>query len=286
MTRAAARTRLAAGALIARAEAELRPVTDTARLEAELLLAQATGLARAAIIAGPERTIGADAASRFEVLVARRSRGEPLAYIVGYREFYSLGLAVGPAVLVPRPETEALVDAALDRLAKLGAKVLDLGTGSGAIALALKHERRDLAVTAVDCDAAALEIARANARALGLEIRCLRSDWYAALAGERFDLVVSNPPYVASGDPHFEGALAHEPRIALDGGGDGLKAHRAILRDAHLHLAPGGRLLVEHGFEQREALTRLASASGLTLDAAIDDLAGLPRVASFRASVP
>jgi release factor glutamine methyltransferase len=280
----AARSSVAAGALIASAVEALRPVTQTARLEAELLLAESAGLERAAVMSQPERAIGAAAASRFEALVARRTGGEPLAYIVGHKEFYSLRLAVGPAVLVPRPETETLVDAALARLANAGASVLDLGTGSGAIALALKHERRDLAITAVDCDDEALATARANAAAHGLQIRWLRSDWYRAVAGERFDLIASNPPYVPSDDLDREFSLSHEPRLALDGGADGLDAQRAILRGAAAHLAPRGCMLVEHGFDQRDALARLATESGLRLAAAIDDLAGLPRVACFDTS--
>ncbi|HUF73736.1 MAG TPA: peptide chain release factor N(5)-glutamine methyltransferase [Gammaproteobacteria bacterium] len=280
----AARSSVVAGALIASAVEALRPVTETARLEAELLLAESAGLERAAVMSQPERAIGAAAASRFEALVARRTGGEPLAYIVGHKEFYSLRLAVGPAVLVPRPETETLVDAALARLANAGARVLDLGTGSGAIALALKHERRDLAITGVDCDDEALAVARANAATHGLEIRWLRSDWYRAVAGERFDLIVSNPPYVPSNDLDLELSLSHEPRLALDGGADGLDAQRAILRGAEAHLAGRGCMLVEHGFDQRDALARLATESGLRLAAAIDDLADLPRVACFDTS--
>jgi release factor glutamine methyltransferase len=283
MSGVAARSSVAAGALIASAVEVLRPVTGTARLDAELLLGEAAGLTRAAVISQPERAIGVAAAARFESLVARRACGEPLAYVVGHKEFYSLSLAVGPAVLVPRPETELLVDAALERLAETGASVLELGTGSGAIALALKRERRDLAITAVDRDDAALAVARANAASHGLDVRWLRSDWYRAVAGERFDLIVSNPPYVASEDPELAGSLRHEPRVALDGGADGLDAHRAILRGARAHLAGGGCLVVEHGFDQRDALTRLAAESGLRLAAAIDDLAGLPRVACFEA---
>jgi release factor glutamine methyltransferase len=285
MNGAAIASSLTARHLIARAEAALGSVTDAARLEAELLLAEAAGLSRAALIAGPVQAIGAAAAARLEDLVLRRCRGEPFAYIVGHREFYSLRLAVGPAVLVPRPETEVLVDAAIERLVRVNPKVLDLGTGSGAVALALKHERPDALITAVDCETAALELARANAVAHRLDIRWLESDWYSAVAGQRFDMIVTNPPYVPSGDPHFGGSLRHEPRSALDGGPDGLDAQRAILRSASAHLAPGGWLLVEHGFDQREALLRLAEESGLQVDAALDDLAGLPRVACFRASV-
>jgi release factor glutamine methyltransferase len=284
MSGTAAAVRRSVGGLVAWAEAELRSVADAPKLEALLLLGETTGYARAALLAAPERNVDPAAASRFEALVARRRRGEPYAYLVGRREFYSLRLRVTPAVLVPRPETETLVEAALARIPRANASVLDLGTGSGAIALALKHERPDLTITAVDSDGAALDVARANAAAHAIDIRCLGSDWYSALAGQVFDLIVSNPPYVRSRDPHFDGALRHEPRVALDGGAGGLDAHRAILRGAPAHLAPGGRLIVEHGFDQREAIVRLAPA-GLALESVVDDLAGLPRVACFRTSV-
>jgi len=281
MTAAAVSSPLSAAELMAWAEDELMSVTDTARMEAELLLAEVAGIGRAAVIAQPQRRLSFEQVSRLEAVVARRSRGEPLAYIVGCKEFYSLRLSICPDVLVPRPETETLVDAVLQRRLQAGTKVLELGTGSGAIALALKNERPDFDITAVDCDAAALAVACANAADHNLDIRWLQSDWYAAVAGQRFDLVISNPPYVPSLDPHFEQGLAHEPRVALDGGEDGLDAYRAIFGDAGNHLVPGGWLLLEHGFDQRQAVTDLAVASGYRLDAGIDDLSGLPRVACF-----
>ena len=264
------------------AEARIGPVSEASRLEAELLLAESAGIGRSSVMAHPERRLSAGQASRFEAAVERRSSGEPMAYIVGSREFYSLPLSVGPDVLVPRPETETLVETALERLRRPAARVLDLGTGSGAIALALKHARPDLEITAVDCDEAALEVARANAARLDLGIRWLRSDWFSAVAGQRFDAVVSNPPYVASEDPHFDSALAFEPRLALDGGADGLDPCREILRRAGGCLVSSGWLLLEHGFDQRAALVGLAAASGFELEAAVDDLAGLPRVVCFR----
>jgi len=285
MIEAAASLSLSAAQLIAWAEDELVSVTDTARLEAELLLAEAAGINRAAVMAQPGRKLSLEQASWLEAAVARRSRSEPLAYIVGCKEFYSLRLSITPDVLVPRPETETLVDAVLERRLLSGAKVLELGTGSGAIALALKHARPDLDITGVDCDEAALKVARANAVAHNLNVRWIRSDWYAAVARQRFDLLVSNPPYVPSRDPHFKRGLAHEPRVALDGGIDGLDAYRLIFADAKEHLASGGWLLVEHGFDQREAVTELAAASGWRFDAGIDDLSGLPRVACFRKAV-
>ena len=270
--------------LVVWAEARIAAVTDCSRLEAELLLAETAGVGRAALIAHPERRISEEQIARLEAAVERRRRGEPVAYILGNKEFYSLSLRVTPGVLVPRPETELLVDAALETLPSANARVLDLGTGSGAIALALKHARPDLEVTAVDRDPAALEVAIANGDALGLDIRWLLSDWFSGLGDETFDLVVSNPPYVPSADRHFESGLAFEPRIALDGGPDGLDAYRAIFAGARDHLAPGASLLLEHGFDQREALVELALASGFRLEEAIDDLAGLPRVAVFSVS--
>ena len=257
-------------------------MTDAGRLEAELLLADSAGIGRASVMAHPERRIDPEQARRLEAAVGRRRSGEPLAYILGSKEFFSLSLQVRAGVLVPRPETELLVEASLERLTGKGARLLDLGTGSGAIALALKAARPDLSVTAVDFDRSALDVARANARQLGLEIRFVESDWFSALPGEYFDLVVSNPPYVSSTDRHFESGLAFEPRVALDGGPDGLDAYRRIFADVSEHLATNGMLLVEHGFDQREAVVELARAEGLSVEATLDDLAGLPRVASFR----
>lgn len=273
---------LTAGDLVGRSAEQLAAITDTARLEAEILVATTAGLQRSSVIARPERPLSQDTVRRVAMAVARRLRGEPIAYILGRKEFYSLPLAVSADVLVPRPETETLVEAALDRLPRLGSRVLDLGTGSGAIALALKHARPDLDVTAVDSSRAALAVARANGAALGLEVDWRLASWFEAVVGERFELVVSNPPYVASADPQFDAALAHEPRVALDGGPEGLDAYRCIFRSARSHLAPKGRLIVEHGFAQRDAVVLAAVGAGLSCEACLDDLAGLPRVACFR----
>jgi release factor glutamine methyltransferase len=266
-----------ARALLAWAEQELRATSDSARLDAELLLANSAGIARAALIAHPERFVGETETRRLVAAVARRAQGEPLAYITGRREFYSIDLAVDASVLVPRPETELLVEHALVSLPAGNSRVLDLGTGSGAIALAIKRERAACEVVGVDVCSAALAVARANAARLGLDVRFLESDWFEGLGGERFDAIVANPPYVASADPAFA-HLAHEPRRALDGGPDGLDAYRAILARAPAHLGAGGVLLLEHGADQRPALIAMASAAGLAVAAVVDDLAGLPRL--------
>ena len=205
------------------------------------------------------------------------ARGEPLAYLARGQEFYSLPLRVTPAVLIPRPETELLVDEALAHLSSEPRTVLDLGTGSGAIALAVKHERPNAEVTAADVSAAALTVARANAQRLSLDVRFVESSWLAALAGERFDVIICNPPYVASDDPAFE-QLGFEPRLALDGGADGLDALRAVLSAGRDHLADGGLLMLEHGHDQRGPLVDLANELGWQLVAARQDLAGHSRV--------
>lgn len=252
-----------------------------ARLDAELLLAFATGQPRSAILAFPERRPAPAACVRLRRLVRRRRMGVPLAYLTGEKAFYSVTVEVGPDVLVPRPETELLVDEALARLGR-GApapSVLDLGTGSGAIALAVKREWPAARVAAADSSAAALARAGRNARLLGLDVELVATDWWAALEGRRFDLVVCNPPYVASGDPHFEGPLRFEPRAALDGGDDGLGAIRRVLAGAARHVTAGGALLLEHGQDQRAAVTALAAPSGLRVAAVRDDLAGRPRLA-------
>jgi len=266
------------GGLVAWAVRELTGASRSPLLDAELLIAHVTGQPRSSVLAFPERPVRTALGDEVERLVGRRARGEPLAYLVRGQEFYSLPLRVTPAVLIPRPETELLVDEALALLPRGEARtVLDLGTGSGAIALALKHERPDASVTGADVSAAALAVARANAERLGLDVRFVESDWLAALAGERFDLIVCNPPYVASGDRAFA-ALAYEPRLALDGGEDGLDALRAVLAGAREHLSERGLLLLEHGHDQRAALTALAESRGWRLVAAQPDLAGHARV--------
>lgn len=265
-------------ALLAGAVAALAARSATPHLDAELLLAFVTARSRSSLRAFPERAVAPTEAQRFAAIVARRATGEPLAYLTGVREFFSLELGVAPSVLVPRPETELLVDAVLAAVAPRprGPAVVDLGTGSGAIALAVKQSRRDAVVTAIDSSAAALVVARGNGVRLGLDVRWLESDWFAALQGERFDVVASNPPYVRSAE--VTGDLAHEPRQALDGGADGLDAYRAILGAAPRYLRADGVVVLEHGHDQREALAALAVRLGFVVQAAHDDLAGHGRV--------
>jgi release factor glutamine methyltransferase len=259
--------------------AALALTSESPTLDAELLLARIAQCERSIIRAFPERAVDPSAAAAFEHLIERRRRGEPIAYLLGEREFYSLPMHVKSGVLVPRPETELLVDIALSYLsADTTEAVLDLGTGSGAIALAIKHERRNARVVGVDVSVDALAVARANVAALGLDVELVASNWFDALGERRFALIVANPPYVESGDLALGDALRHEPRFALDGGPDGLVAVRAILRLAPAHLLEGGRLLIEHGETQGLHVRQLAAACGYTTIRTLKDLAGRDRV--------
>ena len=244
--------------------------------EARLLLAAAAGFSQASVLAFPERVLPRETEKKYQDWIARRAAGEPVAYILGRKEFYGLELAVTPAVLIPRPETELLVDLALQ---KEFSSVADLGTGSGAIALALKKHRPAARVVAVEASAAALAVAQRNAVKSGLEIELRHGRWLEPLAGERFGLIVSNPPYVAAGDPHLP-ELCFEPQGALVSGADGLDAIREIVRTTPRHLAPGGWLLLEHGAGQHEAVRKLLS--GLESTTTWPDLAGIPRVTGGR----
>ena len=248
--------------------------------EARLLLARATGFSEASVLAHPERARAGEAEARFRDFAARRARGEPVAYILGAREFYGLPLAVNATVLIPRPETELLVELAL---ACAPTSVLDLGTGSGAIALVLKRQLPHARVVAVDASAGALVLARRNATKLGLDLDLRHGRWFEPVSGARFDVVVSNPPYIAADDPHLtEGDLRFEPREALVGGPDGLAAIREIVRGAPAHLEPGGRLLLEHGLGQGEAVGSLLTEAGLEGVTTWPDLAGIARVTGGR----
>lgn len=243
--------------------------------EARLLLAAATGFSEASVLAYPERDLPPAAEMQFREFVQRRGRGEPVAYILGRKEFYGIELAVNPAVLIPRPETELLVDLALQRGFS---SVVDLGTGSGAIALALKRHRPDARVVAVEASAAALAVARRNAVKHALEVDFRHGRWFEPLAGERFALIVANPPYVVEGDPHLAG-LQFEPLGALVSGADGLDAIREIVGGAPRHLHRGGWLLLEHGMGQDAAVRELFLQAGLEEVGSCPDLARIPRVA-------
>ena len=282
-------------ATVAAALAEAR-ARGVERLDAQLMLAAILGVGRSALIAHEDRPLPSEAEERWAGWLERRATGEPLAYLLGTKEFHGLELEVNAAVLVPRPETELLVDWGLELLAATpGASLdasearalsaLDLGTGSGAIALALKHARPTLAVSASDVSAEALAVARRNADRLGLAIELVASSWWQSLAGRRFDLVVANPPYIAAGDRHLA-ALHHEPQAALTPGGDGLDAIRAIAGDARAHLHPGGWLLVEHGFDQGPAVRALFERAGLAEIATRADLAGHPRATAGSQPAP
>ncbi len=258
---------------------------ENPRLEAELLLAHVLAKPRSHLFAWPDRTLDPETAAAFDALLARRERGEPVAHILGEREFWSLPLAVTPATLIPRPDTERLVEAALECLPRPTARILDLGTGSGAVALALAEECPRATITATDRSPAALAVARANAKWLGrLErVRLLAGDWFEPVAGERFDLLVSNPPYIPAGDAHLDrGDLRFEPQTALAAGPDGLDAIRVIAAGARAHLAPGGWLLLEHGFDQGKAVRALLVEAGLEAVETLADLAGRDRVTRGR----
>jgi release factor glutamine methyltransferase len=242
--------------------------------EARLLLAAASGFSEASVLAHPERELPVETQKLFSGMAARRAAGEPVAYILGRKEFYGLELAVTPAVLIPRPETELLVDLAL---ARKPASLVDIGTGSGAIALALKRHLPQARVVATDTSASALEVARKNAARFGLEVELRHGAWFEPLAGERFEAIISNPPYVVVDDPHLAG-LPYEPRIAIVGGVDGLDGFRVLAREAPAHLLPGGWLLLEHGAGQHEAVRTLLEAAGLETTESWPDLAGIPRV--------
>ena len=249
------------------------------RIDAQLLLLHILNRAdagRAWLLAHDTDTLAPSEQARFIALCQRRAAGEPVAYLRGMKEFYGLTLQVDARVLDPRPDTETLVDWALQLLAPLPApRVLDLGTGSGAIALALQHQRPDAQVSAVDASTDALAVAQANAARLGLAVQFARGNWLRGVAGQ-FDVIASNPPYIAAADPHLA-ALRHEPLQALASGTDGLDDIRSIVAQAPSHLLPGGWLLLEHGWEQAEAVQALLRSAGFAEVQSRKDLAGIAR---------
>jgi release factor glutamine methyltransferase len=259
----------------------LRQATEALgdRLEAELLLAHALGVNRAWFFAHADDAAEASGMDGFDALVRRRVLGEPIAYITGTRDFWSLTLEVTPATLIPRPETELLVELALERLPP-GGRIVDLGTGSGAIALAIARERPDTVVFAVDASGDALAVARRNAQRLGLErVTFAHGDWLAPLVGESFDLIVSNPPYIEADDRHLrEGDLRFEPITALASGADGLVDIRRIVAMSRRQLVPGGWLLMEHGWNQGDAVRGVLEHAGFMKTFTAQDLEQRDRV--------
>ena len=252
------------------------------RLDAQLILAHVLTQARSWVIAHDDALLDAPQADAIRAAFVRRAAGEPLAYLVGEKEFHGLLLRVDANVLVPRPDTEVLVGWALELLADVkAARVVDLGTGSGAIALAVKHGCPAATVLATDISLQALDVARGNAKRLALDVAFAPGSWWEALAGRHFDLVLSNPPYIAGGDSHLP-ALRHEPTLALTPGGDGLDALREIVGGATPHMVPGAWLLLEHGYDQADAVQALLRESGFESVATRRDLAGQPRCTGAR----
>jgi len=264
-------------------ESTLELDSSTARIEAQMLLQQVLGVNRAYLLAHPERQLDEAEAATYRALLQRRLAGEPLAYILGEREFFGLNFKVTPATLIPRPDTELLVELALQRIPH-GGRVLDLGTGSGAIALSIAHSRPDVQVTAVDASAGALEVAKENALRLNANnARLLLGDWFSTLSNERFDLIVSNPPYIEDADAHLQrGDLRFEPRSALASGADGLDDIRRIISDAERHLNDGGWLLFEHGYDQAARVRELLEAGCYAEVFSARDLSGIERVSGGR----
>ena len=255
------------------------------RIDAQVLMAEVLGVNRAWIAANPMRILTESEDARIETLAVQRAMGRPVAYLLNRREFYGRDFEVSPAVLIPRPETETLIEAALPRLTPR-ASCLDLGTGSGAVAVTIACQRPEARVMATDVSAAAIELARRNAHkhGCGERIEFAQGAWYEPVGGRRFDLVVSNPPYVAAGDPHLgRGDVRFEPPGALtDGSADGLDSIRAIVAGAPDHLGPGGWLLFEHGYDQAGPARALLEAAGFRDLLSHADLAGIPRVAGGR----
>lgn len=253
------------------------------KLENRILLGHALQLSRIQLITQSERLLSEAETASLTVLLQRRLQGEPIAYIVGEREFFGLPLLVTPDVLIPRPETELLVELALERLPP-GAKALDMGTGSGAIAVAIAHTRADVSMVALDVSPAALQVAAANAERHSAAVEFVCSDWYAALEqAHTFELIAANPPYIVAGDVHLaQGDLRFEPVGALTDHADGLSALRIIIAGAGHYLKSHGWLLMEHGYDQAEAVRELLTQQGFTEVQSWQDLAGIARVSGGR----
>ena len=262
---------------------------ESARLDAEVLLAACLGKPRSHLHAWPEQVVGDPALSQYNDWIRRRAAGEPVAHLTGVREFWSLSLTVTPDTLIPRPETETLVELALEKMPPGAAwRVADLGTGTGAIALAIASECPRCQVIATDNSAAALGVAKTNARRLGIRnVRFLSGHWCNPLPATPFDLILSNPPYIAAHDPHLEaGDVRFEPRRALQAGDDGMEALARITACAFEHLRPGGWLVLEHGYDQGEPTTRLLQGAGYEEVSDHNDAAGLSRVSLGRRPAP
>jgi release factor glutamine methyltransferase len=274
--------------LLDSAAARLATGSDSARLDAELLLAQVLDKPRGHLRAWPERTVDDEAQRVFDHLLVARLQGIPLAYLAGRREFWSLPLKLTRETLIPRPDTELLVQTALECIpADAAWRIADLGTGSGAIALAIASERLLCRIIATDISRAALDVARENAACLGLgNIEFRGGDWCAPLSGTRFNLIASNPPYVREGDPHLdEGDVRFEPRRALVSGTDGLDAIRKIIRQAPAHLLQDGWLLLEHGYDQAESVRALFTVQNFKSVRSVKDFSGHERVTLGKYSV-
>lgn len=259
------------------------------RGETRMLLARTLGREHAWLVAHDDHELSADELTQVNMLATRRIAGEPMAYLLGEREFYGRTFRCTPAALIPRPETELLVDQVLMHITRgASLRVLDVGTGTGCIAITVALERPDASVTAVDVSPDALALARANAQRLSARLNFVQSNWFDALdADAQFELIVSNPPYIAPGDAHLsQGDLRFEPAVALADAVDGLESYRRLAQGAAQHLRPGGMLIVEHGFDQGETVPALFRAAGFDDVTTYRDLANHPRVTSCRKPLP
>lgn len=271
------------------ARSALAPISDTPGLEAEVLLCHVTRRDATALLRDDHTSLSPSESVQYDDLVRRRAEGEPIAYLTGEREFWSLRFRVSSQTLIPRPDTETLVERALALIPETGmSRVLDLGTGTGNVAVSIARARPACRITAVDIDESALTVAADNVRSNGVSnVECIKSDWYGALDGRVFDVIVSNPPYVAEGDTHLRtGDVAHEPRRALVSGVDGLDDIRLLVSGASCHLAEGGQLAIEHGADQGQAVRALMVAADFVDVATFPDLGGRERVTGARRPGP